>query len=519
MRALISVSDKQDIVPLAQGLIALGWEILSTGGTATLLREHQIPTTDVADYTGFPEMMEGRVKTLHPKIHGGILGRRGQDDAVMQAHHIEPIDLVVVNLYPFQQVTAQPNCDFATAIEHIDIGGPSLLRAAAKNYQHVTVLVDPTDYATVLTQLQQHATVDETLRLQLAQKCFAHTARYDTAIAAYLAPLTTPQPTSSPFPASLSLQYQKQQDLRYGENPHQAAALYTTTQASADSLSQAQSLQGKSLSFNNLVDSQAAWDCVNTFQEPACVIVKHANPCGIAQHASLITAYQHAYRTDPSSSFGGIIAFNRPLTAQLAQKILDQQFVEVLIAPTVEPTALTVLQTKPNLRVLACQNPPKETSTSKWQLRSLGKDNLLVQQIDHVSMNAEQCTVVTQRQPTKAQWQDLLFAWQAVKFVKSNAIVYAKDQATLGIGAGQMSRIDSAQIAGIKAAHQQLSLHEAVMASDAFFPFADSVETAAALGISAIIQPGGSKRDAQVIQAADEANLTMVFTGIRHFYH
>jgi phosphoribosylaminoimidazolecarboxamide formyltransferase/IMP cyclohydrolase len=519
MRALISVSDKRDIVNFAKELMADGWDILSTGGTAALLKEHGVTVTDVADYTGFPEIMDGRVKTLHPKIHGGILARRGQDDAVLQTHDITPIDLVVANLYPFQQVTARADCDLATAIENIDIGGPSMLRAAAKNYAHVTVVSDPEDYPSVLAELREKQQVSMATRLRLAQKCFAHTAQYDNAIANYLAQSIDTESTSE-FPPVLQLCYHKQQDLRYGENPHQQAAFYTAGKPRPGSLSHARQLQGKELSFNNLVDSQAALACVKAFAEPTCVIVKHANPCGIAQHASLVTAYQNARRTDPTSSFGGIIAVNRPLTGDVASAIIQQQFVEVIIAPTVTPEASEILAGKPNVRVLACgQWQAAPAQPAPWQLRSLGDDGLLIQQADHYQIHPQDLTVVSKRQPSEQQLQDLLFAWQAAKFVKSNAIVYAKDNATLGIGAGQMSRVDSAKIAGLKAADQHLSLQDAAMASDAFFPFRDAVDTAAGMGIGAIIQPGGSKRDAEVIQAADEAGLVMLFTGVRHFYH
>jgi phosphoribosylaminoimidazolecarboxamide formyltransferase / IMP cyclohydrolase len=519
MRALISVSNKRDIVTFAKKLMAYGWDILSTGGTATLLKEHGIAVTDVADYTGFPEIMDGRVKTLHPKIHGGILARRGQDDAVLQTHDITPIDLVVANLYPFQQVTAQADCDLTTAIENIDIGGPSMLRAAAKNYAHVTVVSDPTDYPLVLAELREKQQVSMTTRLRLAQKCFAHTAQYDSAIANYLAQSIDAQPTSD-FPPMLHLCYHKQQNLRYGENPHQAAAFYTTGASQSGSLSHAQQLQGKELSFNNLVDSQAALACVKAFTEPTCVIVKHANPCGIAQHASLVTAYQNARRTDPTSSFGGIIAVNRPLTGNVASAIIQQQFVEVIIAPTVTPDAIEILAGKPNVRLLACGEWLESSAQSPpLQLRSLGDDGLLIQQADHYQIRPQDLTVVSKRQPSDQQLQDLSFAWQVAKFVKSNAIVYAKDNATLGIGAGQMSRVDSAKIAGLKAVTQHLSLQGAAMASDAFFPFRDAIDTAVGMGIGAIIQPGGSKRDAEVIQAADEAGLVMLFTGVRHFYH
>jgi phosphoribosylaminoimidazolecarboxamide formyltransferase/IMP cyclohydrolase len=511
-RALLSVSNKSGLLEFAKALHTLGIEILSTGGTAQLLKQH-IPVIEVADYTGFPEMMEGRLKTLHPKIHGGLLGRRGIDDDVMSKHDIPPIDLVVVNLYPFQEVTQDPLCELSKAIENIDIGGPTMLRAAAKNYQAVSVVVDPNDYPMILTEIHQnHGGISQETRFTLAQKVFSHTANYDAAISNYLGK------RSSEFPTSYTCQFIKKQDLRYGENPHQKAAFYIETPLQEASITSAQQLQGKELSFNNIADADAAIECVKSFSpQPACVIVKHANPCGVAVSTTLVDAYRNAYATDPTSAFGGIIAFTRELDLATAQAILDRQFVEVIIVPTVTAEALTLLSTKPNIRVL---------STGEWigdvKLRLDFKrvnGGMLIQEGDFAHISLDQLETVTQRQPSKEEIDDLLFAWRVAKFVKSNAIIYAKNKATIGIGAGQMSRIDSAKIASIKAKESGFTLAGSVMASDAFFPFRDSVDAAATNGITAIIQPGGSMRDKEVIQAADEAGMAMVFTGIRHFRH
>ncbi|WP_297528088.1 bifunctional phosphoribosylaminoimidazolecarboxamide formyltransferase/IMP cyclohydrolase [Thiohalobacter sp.] len=515
-RALISVSDKTGVVDFARALHERGVEILSTGGTAKLLAENGIPVVEVSDYTGFPEMMDGRVKTLHPKIHGGILGRRGTDDAVMAEHGIPPIDLVVVNLYPFEQTVANPDCDLATAIENIDIGGPTLLRAAAKNHAAVTVVVDADDYAAVLDEMAAcEGAVSDATRYRLAVKTFQHTARYDGAISNYLGGRNLPD-ADPRFPETFSLQVRKVQAMRYGENPHQAAAFYADPGRVEASVSTARQLQGKALSYNNIADTDAALECVRQFDDgPACVIVKHANPCGVARGASLLEAYDRAYRTDPESAFGGIIAFNGALDADTARAIVERQFVEVIIAPEVEDAAREVLAAKKNVRVLACGRWPAEPAPRLDYKRVNG--GLLVQEAD-LALLAE-TRVVTRVAPSEAQMQDLLFAWRVAKFVKSNAIVYARDGMTIGVGAGQMSRVNSARIAGIKAEHAGLEVRGSVMASDAFFPFRDGIDQAAEAGISAVIQPGGSMRDEEVIAAADEHGMAMVFTGMRHFRH
>ena len=511
-RALISVSNKAGLLEFANELHRLDIEIISTGGTAKLLQAH-IPVIEVSDYTGFPEMMEGRLKTLHPKIHGGVLGRRGIDDAVMAAHHIPTIDLVVVNLYPFQEVTQDPHCELSKAIENIDIGGPTLLRAAAKNYQAVTVVVDPDDYSLILSEIHHHkGGLSEATRFTLAQKVFAHTSAYDAAISNYFGS------RNSQFPSTYTCQFIKKQDLRYGENPHQKAAFYLEMPLREASITCAQQLQGKELSYNNIADADAALECVKSFNsQAACVIVKHANPCGVAVGATLLDAYDRAYLTDPTSAFGGIIAFNRELDAKTAQTILDRQFVEVVIAPRIDPAALSLLASKPNLRVL-CVGNVTVNSPGHFDFKRVN-GGMLIQETDFAQVMPEQLETVTERHPTKIELENLLFAWRVAKFVKSNAIIYAKNQATIGIGAGQMSRIDSAKIAGIKAQEAGFTLDGSVMASDAFFPFRDSIDTAAKLGITAIIQPGGSMRDKEVIQAANEAGIAMVFTGIRHFRH
>ncbi|HET7921478.1 MAG TPA: bifunctional phosphoribosylaminoimidazolecarboxamide formyltransferase/IMP cyclohydrolase [Gammaproteobacteria bacterium] len=513
-RALLSVSDKTGLTDFARSLHDLGVTLLSTGGTATLLREAGIPVTQVSDYTGFPEIMAGRVKTLHPKIHGALLGRRGTDDAVMREHGIEPIDLVVVNLYPFEATVAAPGCTLERAIENIDIGGPAMLRAAAKNHAHVAVVTDPDDYARVLAALRDKG-IGDALRHELAVKAFAHTAAYDGAIANHLSTHTADGSTQ-PFPEYFTAQFHKRAELRYGENPHQRAALYTERHALDGTLAGARQLQGKELSYNNLADADAALACVRAFETPACVIVKHANPCGVALGASLLEAYEQAYATDTSSAFGGIIAFNRRLDAETAARILANQFVEVVIAPDFEADALTRLAGKPKVRALATGEAGAVTAVPDYKRISGG---LLVQDTDHGSVTRAELRIVTRKQPTEQQFADLLFAWRVVKYVKSNAIVYARDGRTLGIGAGQPSRIMSARIAALKAAEAKLEVRDAVMASDAFFPFRDSVGVAADAGISAIIQPGGSMRDAEVIAAADEHGIAMVFTGMRHFRH
>jgi len=511
LRALISVSDKTGIVEFARRLQILNIAIVSTGGTSQLLREHAIAVTEVSDYTGFPEMMDGRVKTLHPKIYGGILWR-AQDSATLIQHAIETIDFVIVNLYPFQQVSQDPQHDFATAIENIDIGGPCLLRAAAKNHAIVTVICDPDDYTLVLTQLQQGKISDDT-RLYLAQKAFAHTAYYDSVIANYLAKKIKP----AIMPSQLNLIYQKQQDLRYGENPQQQAAFYyPITEQAATGLANAKQLQGKELSYNNLLDADTALQCVQAFTEPSCVIVKHANPCGVAVAENLLTAYQHAHAGDPTSAFGGIIAFNQTVHEDLAKLILQQQFVEVLLAPAITPAALACFKDKSQLRLLGFDL--QASCAAGVEMRSIS-GGILLQTRDAAFDKLQQFKPVSQRTPSQVEYMDLHFAWQVVKYVKSNAIVFAKNKQTYGIGAGQTSRVDSVRIAIQKAQEFGFSLSGAVMASDAFFPFADGIELAAEAGISAVIQPGGSKRDSEVIATANSANLAMVFTGIRHFRH
>ena len=517
-RALISVSDKTGVSDFAHALVERGVEILSTGGTARLLSDNGIAVVEVSDYTGFPEMMAGRVKTLHPKIHGGILGRRGTDDVAMQAQGIPPIDLVVVNLYPFEETVAQPGCDLSTAIENIDIGGPTLLRAAAKNHAAVTVVVDMADYTRVLAEMDTNAgaVTDET-RYLLAVKTFEHTARYDGAIANYLGGHSLPDADAA-FPRTLSVQVRKVQAMRYGENPHQRAAFYIDHRVREACVSTARQLQGKELSYNNVADTDAAIECVKSFPEgPACVIVKHANPCGVALGASLLEAYERAYRTDPTSAFGGIIAFNQSLDAETARAIIDRQFVEVIIAPAVEDDALSLLNTKKNVRVLACGEWP-EAPVPAFDFKRVN-GGLLVQDRDLGQVSESDLKVVTRKAPSDAQLRDLLFAWRVCKFVKSNAIVYCSDGMTIGVGAGQMSRVYSAKIAGIKAADEGLEVKGSVMASDAFFPFRDGIDAAHAAGITAVIEPGGSMRDDEVIAAADEHGMAMVFTGMRHFRH
>ncbi len=513
-RALVSVSDKVGIVDFCAQLHALGVELLSTGGTAKILMENGIPVVEVSDYTGFPEMMSGRVKTLHPKIHGGILGRRGTDDAVMKEHSIPPIDLVVVNLYPFRETIANPECDLATAIENIDIGGPTMIRAAAKNHASVAVVVDPSDYSDVLAELDQNqGTLKDDTLFRLAAKCFDHTAQYDTAIAEYLGRVE-----SDRFPTTLNLQFDHSQTMRYGENPHQQAAFYIDSRTPAGNISAAKQIQGKALSYNNIADTDAALECVKSFENSiACVIVKHANPCGVALGNSLLEAYESAYSTDPTSAFGGIIAFNKPLDEKTAAAIVDRQFVEVIIAPSVDAAARQKLSDKPNVRVLECGQWSQNHST-EWDFKRVA-GGLLVQDRDAASIAENDIRIVSRRAPSEQEILDLFFAWKVVKFVKSNAIVYCKNLKTIGIGAGQMSRVYSARIAGIKASDEGLAVAGSVMASDAFFPFRDGIDSAAEAGIRAVIQPGGSMRDDEIIAAADAADMAMVFTGIRHFRH
>ncbi|MEO7558448.1 MAG: bifunctional phosphoribosylaminoimidazolecarboxamide formyltransferase/IMP cyclohydrolase [Gammaproteobacteria bacterium] len=518
-RALISVSDKTDVIEFARGLQQFGVEILSTGGTAKLLAENDVAVTEVSDYTGFPEMMDGRLKTLHPKIHGGILGRRGLDDQIMVQHGIAPLDLVVVNLYPFENTVVKPGCDLAMAIENIDIGGPTLLRAAAKNFSAVSVVVDTADYASVLAEMKAgNGSVGAALRFSLAVKAFEHCARYDGAIANYLGCINEKPAQDSTFPRTYNMQFTKRQDLRYGENPHQKAAFYVEPKPPRGCTAGAVQHQGKELSFNNIVDTDAALECVKIFNEgPACVIVKHANPCGVALGANILEAYQKAYRTDPSSAFGSIIAFNRTLDAVTAQTIIERHFVEVLIAPLVDPDALALLAAKPNIRVLSSGPWDVPQPAQLDYKRIVG--GLLVQEQDIAMLDSADFKLVTQRPPSAAEIQDMLFAWKVVKFIKSNAIVYCKDKTTVGIGAGQMSRVYSARIAAIKAEDAGLSVNACVMASDAFLPFRDGLDSAAAAGVSAVIQPGGSMRDQEVIDAANEHGIAMMFTGMRHFRH
>ena len=515
-RALISVSDKTGAVEFAQALANAGVEILSTGGTAKLLRDNGITCMEVSDYTGFPEMMDGRVKTLHPKIHGGILGRRGTDDEVMEAHAIGRIDLVAVNLYPFQQTIAKPDCSLEDAIENIDIGGPTMIRAAAKNHKDVAIVVDPTDYTTIIDEMRaNNNSVSDATCFRLAVKTFEHTAQYDGAIANYLGTITESGEKET-FPNTINLSFNKAQGMRYGENPHQGAAFYVENNVSEACISTATQLQGKELSFNNIADTDAALECVKQFNEsPACVIVKHANPCGVATADDLLAAYDRAYATDPESAFGGIIAFNQELDASTAQAIIDRQFVEVIIAPSVSADAVEVAKAKQNVRLLSCGQWSAEPNTRFDFKRVNG--GLLVQDTDLQLLN--DMKVVSERQPTEEELRDLLFSWKVSKFVKSNAIVYGKDGMTIGVGAGQMSRVNSARIAAIKAEHAGLTVKGSVMASDAFFPFRDGIDNAAEAGIAAVIQPGGSMRDDEVIAAANEHGMAMVFTGMRHFRH
>ena len=516
-RALISVSDKAGIVAFARALHGLGIEVLSTGGTAKRLGGAGVPVVEVSSYTGFPEMMDGRVKTLHPRIHGGLLARRDADSEAMREHGIAGIDLLVVNLYPFERTVAKPDCDLATAIEHIDVGGPAMLRAAAKNHAWVTVIVDAGDYAAVLGELRAGGAVAPATRFRLAVKAFEHTARYDAAIASHLGARDGPDAAPAAFPRTLDLRYVKAQEMRYGENPHQRAAFYVERAGAGASVATARQLQGKALSFNNVADTDAALECVKSFEEPACVIVKHANPCGVAIGDGIRDAYERAFRTDPTSAFGGIVAFNRPLDAETAAAVVERQFVEVVVAPRLEPEALAPLAGKPNVRVLECGALPAAPRAALDFKRVTG--GLLVQDRDTGALARDDPEVVTRRAPTGAEMRDLLFAWKVVKFVKSNAVVYCRDGMTIGIGAGQMSRVYSAKIAGIKAADEGLEVAGSVLASDAFFPFRDGIDAAAEAGIRAVIEPGGSMRDDEVIAAADEHGMAMVFTRMRHFRH
>ena len=509
-RALISVSDKTGITQFAQSLVSLNIELLSTGGTAKLLKEQGIPVIEVSDFTGFPEIMAGRVKTLNPLIHGGILARRGVDEGVMIENDIKPIDLVVVNLYPFQDTISRPECSFEDAIENIDIGGPAMLRSSAKNHKSVTVIVDSSDFQLVLDELNASGNTSLKTRKKLALKTFEHTAQYDGAIANYLGE------EEDGFSNTLNFQFTKSQALRYGENPHQRAAFYTDSNLEEVSIANSKQIQGKPLSYNNLADADAALQCVRDFDEPSCVIIKHANPCGVASRKDILRAYQSAYQTDPTSAFGGIIAFNRELDIATAEVIINQQFVEVIIAPKINIATLKILAKKENIRVLECGELGKPKTTLDFKKVSGG---LLVQDNDIELINVDNLKCVTTIKPSDSEMNDLIFAWKVAKSVKSNAIVYVKNQMTIGIGAGQMSRIYSAKIAGIKAADENLEVEGSVMASDAFFPFRDGIDAAAKAGISSIIHPGGSMRDDEVIAAANEHGISMIFTGIRHFKH
>ena len=510
-RALLSVSDKRGLIAFATGLNDLGVEILSTGGTCRALREAGIDVIEVSEKTGFPEIMDGRVKTLHPTIHGGLLGRRGTDEAVMEDHGIEPIDLLAVNLYPFEQTIAREDATIDDAIENIDIGGPAMIRAASKNHDGVAVVIDPNDYDDVLESLKSdHLSVEA--RRRLAAKAYAHTASYDTAITKYLSRSLGENPLGERMLYSGGLV----ERMRYGENPHQDAAFYIDQQAPQGSLAMATQLQGKALSYNNIADSDAALECVKQFHAPACVIVKHANPCGAAVAGSLLEAYDKAFQTDPTSAFGGIIAFNEILDIATAKSIIERQFVEVIVAPEIDDDAAAALTEKKNVRVL--QTGAWESSAGGFDFKKVS-GGLLVQGSDMGSITAGDLKVVTDRSPTQEQVDDMLFAWKVVKYVKSNAIIFCKDNMTIGVGAGQMSRVYSTKIAAIKASDEGLEIAGSVMASDAFFPFRDGIDTAAETGIGAIIQPGGSMRDDEVIQAANEHDLAMVFTGMRHFRH
>jgi phosphoribosylaminoimidazolecarboxamide formyltransferase/IMP cyclohydrolase len=514
-RALISVSDKSGIVEFARELSQLGVEILSTGGTYKLIKENDIAVTEVSEYTGFPEMMDGRVKTLHPKVHGGILGRRGIDDAVMSEHGIDAIDMVVVNLYPFSKTVANPDCSLEDAIENIDIGGPTMVRAAAKNNAFVNIVVNAADYSSIIKEMKTNdGATSQATRFDLAIKAYEHTASYDGAIANYFG--TMVPGGNENFPRTFNTQFIKAQDMRYGENPHQHSAFYVESNPQEVSVVSAKQLQGKELSYNNIADTDAALECVKQFDQPACVIVKHANPCGVAISDNITKAYDLAYATDTESAFGGIIAFNRELDGETAALICERQFVEVIIAPGISAAAKKIVSAKKNVRLL---------ETGQWSVSSPALDykrvngGLLVQDRDLAMISMEDLTVVSQRIPSEEEMRDLLFAWKVAKYVKSNAIIYGKNGRTIGVGAGQMSRINSARIAGIKAEHAGLTVAGAVMASDAFFPFRDGIDNAAQAGISCVIQPGGSMRDEEVIAAADEADIAMVFTGMRHFRH
>ncbi|WP_447929053.1 bifunctional phosphoribosylaminoimidazolecarboxamide formyltransferase/IMP cyclohydrolase [Vreelandella sp. EE27] len=516
-RALLSVSDKTGIVDFARGLSEQGVALLSTGGTFRLLKENAIEVQEVSEHTGFPEIMDGRVKTLHPKIHGGILARRGQDDAVMAENDIDPIDMVVVNLYPFAATVAKDDCTLEDAIENIDIGGPTMVRACAKNHAYTTIVVNTSDYARVLGEMAaQNGAVSQATRFDLAVKAFEHTAGYDGAIANYLGRQVSE--SDATFARTFNLQLNKKQDMRYGENPHQQAAFYVDPNACEPSVATAKIRQGKPLSYNNVADTDAAFEAVKAFDETACVIVKHANPCGVATAATALQAYDKAFATDPTSAFGGIIAFNVALDGDTARAIVERQFVEVIIAPGVSDEAAAIVAEKKNVRLLETAALEGRNIKAALDYKRVN-GGLLVQELDQGAVTRDELTVVSKRAPSEQELGDLLFAWRVAKFVKSNAIVYARDGQTIGVGAGQMSRVYSAKIAGIKASDEGLTVPGSVMASDAFFPFRDGIDAAAKAGITAVIQPGGSMRDQEVIDAADEADIAMVFTGMRHFRH
>ncbi|MGN6280776.1 bifunctional phosphoribosylaminoimidazolecarboxamide formyltransferase/IMP cyclohydrolase [Frateuria sp.] len=531
-RALLSVSNKTGLIDLGRRLAARGVQLLSTGGSAKALRDAGIAVTDVSELTGFPEIMDGRVKTLHPKVHGGLLGRRGTDDKVMGDLGIAPIDLLVLNLYPFEQTVAKPDCTLEQAIENIDIGGPAMLRSAAKNWADVAVLTAPEQYEEALAEIERDGGLSRATRFKLAVAAFNRVSDYDGAISDYLSSLKLNDAHDAiagheTFGGQANGRFVKLMDLRYGENPHQGAAFYRDLYPAPGTLATFRQLQGKELSFNNIADADAAWECVRSFVKPACVIVKHANPCGVAVSLDGIgKAYDLAFQTDPTSAFGGIIAFNREVDGATARAIVERQFVEVVLAPGYADDALKAFAKKGNVRVLEIP-PPANADLERGDLRSphpgmnvkrVGS-GLLIQTADTGMIGAADLKVVTKRAPTPEQIDDLIFAWKVAKFVKSNAIVYAKHRQTIGIGAGQMSRVYSAKIAGIKAADEKLEVRGSVMASDAFFPFRDGIDAAAEAGIAAVIQPGGSMRDAEVIAATDEHDMAMVFTGMRHFRH
>ena len=507
-RALISVSDKTGVAELAAALDELGYAILSTGGTFRVIAAAGVPVTEVAEHTGFPELMDGRVKTLHPRIHGGILARRGTDDQALAEHAIDPIDVVVVNLYPFAATIARADCTEELAVENIDIGGPAMVRAAAKNHRDVLVVTDPDDYGEVVAALRS-GDAGPALRHRLAARAFRHTSEYDRIVAGYLA-------GGEPLPERLALTYRKREDMRYGENPHQSAAFYVEEGDAAGTVAGARQLQGKALSYNNVADTDAALQCVSVFDEPACVIVKHANPCGVALGSNPLAAYRRAFATDPTSAFGGNVAFNRKLDGATVAAVLEAQFVEVLVAPAVAAAAVETAKARKNVRLLACG--PLARPGSGLDLKKVG-GGLLAQTADGKCLDEATLRPVTERTPGEAEMRDLMFAWRVAWFVKSNAIVYAQEEQTIGVGAGQMSRVVSARIAGLKAGDEGLQVAGSVMASDAFFPFRDGIDAAAAAGITAVIQPGGSMRDQEVIDAANEHGMAMMFTGIRHFRH